>query len=152
MLFKKGRPSRYFVCTWEQVDFDHLGIKVGDCAAQTFFEVLVLVLAVELSANASKPAVILGDNLPALQEALDLKGKGAQEPLAQALAVVVSARSLALTVAHLPTEANDLADALSRQSGPANAPPWPFTAAQHEGGRLHEDAPVSPSELWGWIA
>ena len=77
---------------------------------------------------------------------------GVQEPLAQALAVVVSARSLALAVAHLPTEANKLADALSRQTEPVNAPPWPFTAAQHESGRLREDTPVSPSELWGWIA
>ena len=108
-----------------------------------------MVLAVELWAKASKPAVILGDNLPALQEALDLKGKGGQEPLAQALAVIVASRSLSLTVAHLPTEANVLADSLSRQSEPGNLKPWPFTSAQHEQGRLREDTPVSPRELWG---
>ena len=93
--------------------------------------------------------MILGDNLPALQEALGTKGKGAQEPLAQALAVVVASRSLSLTVAHLPTEANILADTLSRQAEPGNLKAWPFAPDQ---GRLHEDVPVCPSDLWGWIA
>ena len=140
-MLKEGRPARYFVCSWKQADFDHLGISVGDCAAQTFFEVLVLVLAVELWGKASKPAAILGDNLGTLQEALDLKGKGALASLAQALAVVVASRTLSLTVAHLPTEANVIADALSRQSDPDSLLPWPFAPGQE---RLREDTPVCP--------
>ena len=106
-------------------------------------------LAVELWGDTSKPAVILGDNLPALQEAVDLKGKGSLEPLSQALAVVVAARSLTLTVAHLPTEANVIADSLSRQSEPGNLKPWPFAPDQ---ARLRVDTPQPPSALWLWIA
>ena len=80
VLYKRDRPSRFFHCTWKPSDFSHLEAKVGDCSAQTFFEVLVLVLAVELWAKVAKPAIILGDNVPALQEALALRGKGDQEP------------------------------------------------------------------------
>ena len=149
MLYKNGRPARYFCCSWGQADFEHLGVKVGDCSAQTFFEVLILVLAVEVWCDAAKPTVILGDNLPALQEAVALRGKGSLEPLSQALAVVVAARSLNLTVAHLPTEANTAADALSRQSEPGNEKPWPFAP---DLARLCVDTPMPPSALWEWIA
>ena len=148
-MYKNGRPARYFCCKWEAADFEHLSVKVGDCASQTFFEVLILVLAVEVWGDASKPAVILGDNLPALQEAVALKGKGSLEPLSQALAVVVAARSLSLTVAHLPTEANTAADSLSRQCEPGNKKPWPFPPDQP---RLRVDTAMPPSALWEWIA
>ena len=78
-----------------------------------------------------------------------MKGKGALEPLSQALAVVVTSRSLGgLVVAHLPTEANTIADALSRQHEPGNTKAWPFAPNQD---RLQEDVPVCPRELWGWI-
>ena len=86
-------------------------------------------MAVELWGVSTLPTVILGDNVPALQEALDLKGKGTQAPLAQCLAVLLVSRSLpagGFVVGHLPSEANEAADALSRQFEPDNHKPWPF--------------------------
>ena len=68
-------------------------------------------------------------------------------PLSQALAVVVAARSLTLCVAHLPTEANLVADPLGRQPEPGNVKPWPFAPDQP---RLRVDTPVAPSALWEW--
>ena len=66
--------------------------------------------------------------------------------LAQALAVVRCTRSLNITVAHLPTEANQVADALSRQADAA-PPEWPFSAEQD----VIRDTPLSPAALWEWI-
>ena len=123
-------------------------VEVGACASQTFFEILVLVLAVELWAEGTQPAIILGDNVAALQEALTLKGKGTHAPLSQALSVLLASRSLRLAAGHLPSEANEAADSLSRQSKPGNSKPWPFAADQG----VVIDTPLAPSVLWGWIA
>ena len=89
---------------------------------------------------------MLGDNVAALQEALDLKGKGTKAPLAQVLAVLLVSRSLqGLTVAHLPSEANDAADALSRQFEPDNCKPWPFGPA------VCQDTPLDIPTSMAWI-
>ena len=111
-----------------------------------FFEVLVLVLAVELWGLSGHPTVILGDNVAALQLALDLKGKDGQASLAQALAVLVVSCTLHLTVGHLPSEANEAADTLSRQAEPGNIKPWPF------GPEVACDTPLPVAVLLGWIS
>ena len=102
----------------------------------------------ELWGNGAQPTTVLGDNTAALQEALDLKGRGAQNMLAQALAVLLASRSVVLTVGHLPSEANTAADALSRQSEPGNVKPWPFQPADG----VEVDQPICPTTLWTWIA
>ena len=124
-------------------------VKVGEPASQTFFEILALVLAVERWCPAgAPPTVIWGDNTAALQEAVDMKGKGPQETLAQALAVLRGARSLALSVGHLPSESNVLADSLSRLFAPgAEAKRWPFP----QGSRVVRDTPLCPLQLWAWL-
>ena len=141
------RPSRYFSCVWEASDFDDRDVKIGCSASQTYFEVLVLVLAIELWGRTLRPTVVLGDNVPALQEALTLKGRGLHGELAQALAVLVVSRSLAITVGHLPTEANTAADALSRLTEPRGKARNPFLGRPD----VHRDVPVRPSALWAWI-
>ena len=146
MLFEHDVPKRCFACTWDQADFAGREVWVGEPASQTFFEVLALTLAVELWCGAGQPTAILGDNTAALQEALTLKGKGAVGDLAQVLAVLRCSRTLALTVGHLPTEANDAADALSRQCD-IPRPAWPFTPSQG----VVRDAPLRPTDLWEWI-
>ena len=148
VLVENGRPVRCFCCTWRSEDFGDLQVEVGSSAWQTFFEVLVLVLAVELWAQGCRPTVVLGDNVAALQEALSLKGKGVHAPLSQALSVLLVSRSLRLAVGHLPSEANDAADSLSRQSEPGNVKPWPFSPALG----VTTDVPLSPAALWAWIA
>merc|ERR1712214_128775 len=89
------------------------------------------------------PTVVLGDNVAALQLALDLKGKDGQASLAQALAVLVVSRTLHLTVGHLPSEANEAADSLSRQAEPGNCKPWPF------GPEVTRDTPLPVAVLRG---
>ena len=122
-----GVPACCFSCAWDPTwNFEQMGAAVGACASQTCFEVLVLVLAVELWGDSAHPTVVLGDNVAALQLALDFKGKGGQAWLAQALAILVVSRTLHLAVGHLPSEANEAADALSRQAEPGNVKPWPF--------------------------
>ena len=91
--------------------------------------------------------MVLGDNLPALQEALTLKGRGLQGELAQAISVLVVSRSLAITVGHLPTEANTAADALSRLAEPGGRKRNPFAGRPD----VLRDVPVRPPALWAWI-
>ena len=77
-----------------------------------------------------------------------MKGRGAQLELAQILAVLRGARSLHLSVAHLPTEANDAADALSRQAGPAEEQKdWPFAPDQ----AVQTVDPINLEKMWGWL-
>ena len=137
----------YFTCAWRPGDFGDRDVHVGSSASQTYFEVLVLVLAIELWGRTLRPTVVLGDNLPALQEALTLKGRGLQGELAQALSVLVVSRSLAITVGHLPTEANTAADALSRLAEPRGRKINPFAGRTD----VLRDVPVRPGALWAWI-
>ena len=146
MLFENGIPTRCFSCAWDPEDFKDKDVWVGLPASQTFFEVLALTVAVDLWCSQGLPTAILGDNTAALQEALTLKGKGAIGELAQILAVLRFSRSLDLTVGHLPTEANDAADALSRQFDDPRSP-WPFSPSQG----VARDTPRQPSALWEWI-
>ena len=148
VLFKDGRPIRCFACRWRRRDFTATGVEVGQPASQTYFEILALVLALELWCLDSTPVTLFGDNTAALQCALALKGKGEQLRLMQALAVIRNARSMDLEVAHLPSEANDAADALSRQYGPvADRKDWPFSDAAG----IAIDTPVCPSDLWALL-
>ena len=92
--------------------------------------------------------MVLGDNTPALEMALALKGRGEQLRLIQALAVVRSARSVDLRVAHLPSEANTAADALSRlYAPPDDRKQWPY--AEEEG--VAKVAPLKPPALWALL-
>ena len=102
VLYEFGQPVRCFSCVWDAADFTEMAVQVGEPASQTFFEVLALVLAVELWCRGTQSTLILGDNTSALQEALDLKGKGVHASLAHILAVMRCSRSLALAVGHLP--------------------------------------------------
>ena len=154
VLFEDGRPTRCFSFAWRQRDFDgnwrspRLSVRVGQSSSQTFFETLVVLMALELWCTDSTPTVVLGDNTAALQDALDLKGKGPSEKVAQCLAVLRCSRSLCIAVAHLATEANELADCLSRQAEPGNTKPWPFSPEA----RVEIDVPLRPMTLFKALA
>ena len=123
-------------------------MEIGQSASQTYFEVLALVLAVELWCTDSTPTLVLGDNLPALEMALALKGRGEQLRLIQALAVIRSARSVDLRVAHLPSEANTAADALSRLHAPLkDRKTWPYAATEG----VATVKPLKPPALWALL-
>ena len=150
VLFENGLPTRCFSFAWRQRDFDgnwrspRMNVKVGKSSSQTFFETLVVLMALELWCQDSSPTVVLGDNLAALQDTLALKGKGPQEKVARAMAVLRCSRTLHIAVAHLATEANELADSLSRQAEPGNRKPWPFP----EGSSVIVDKPLRPTALF----
>ena len=57
---------------------------------------------------------IVGDNTGSLQDALSLKGSGALNTLSMELSWRKAQHGWAFTVGHLPSEANTMADALSR--------------------------------------
>ena len=144
-----GRPVQCFSCRWRKRDFHDKQVEIGQPASQTYFEVLIFVLAVELWCTDAAPVEIFGDNVAALQSALTLKGRGEQLRLFLALAVLRSARSLDLRVAHLPSESNTVADALSRQHGPpSDRLPWPYGP----GDGVELVAPVRPPALWALLS
>ena len=149
VIFDHDRPVACFGIRWRTRDFQDKAVEIGQSASQTYFEVLALVLATELWATGSAPICILGDNLAALQSALTLKGRGEQLLLFQALAVIRSARCLDMRVAHLPSESNTAADALSRQHGPpADRKPWPYKPTDD----VEVVKPVRPTALWALLS
>ena len=79
------------------------------------------------------PFPFLGDSTAALQEAVDLKGRGALETPSQVLAVLRCRDNLTIPVAHLANEANTAADALSRLEAPeGNRKTFPPALAKAE--------------------
>ena len=64
---------------------------------------------------------VVTDNTAALQQTLDLKGRGPMLEVALELSWRKARARLQFTPDHLPTEQNKLADALSRLSAPGNA-------------------------------
>ena len=117
-MYVKDRPKAYFTVRWQTAEASKLGLEVGQSSSQTAFECLALLFAVMLWARPSQATLLLGDNLGALQECLAVRGRGQQLRIAQQLAVLRARRTLRLWVAHLPNEANTVADALSRLDAP----------------------------------
>ena len=148
MLFEGDVPTRCFSCKWDQAEFVGRDVEVGQPASQTYFEILAALLALELWCSSTTPTALLGDNTAALQELLDLKGSSAHGELAQALAILRCSRSLELTVGHLPSESNVLADALSRLAAPGAPAAWPFTPEMN----VIVDSALRPSDLWTWLS
>ena len=117
VLWKEGRPVEWWSVVWDpdQVRPISRHISVGEEAWQTFWELLALALAVDMWATPFTPLSILGDNTGALQIALTGGGKTPEMlAISRELAWRKARRNLQLGAGHLPTEANSLADALSR--------------------------------------
>ena len=69
---------------------------------------------------------VLTDNTAALQNALKLSGFKQMQPIAREIAWRKAKLRWSFEVGHLPSEQNDLADALSRRYSPS---PVPFPVA-----------------------
>ena len=88
--------------------------RTGEPAFQTFWEYLALVISRVLWAGPRDPIAIIGDNTGALQLAIDLNGDNALLAISREVAWRRARHGWTYGAGHLPTEANSLADALSR--------------------------------------
>ena len=77
-----------------------------------------MLISLALWADAEHNLAVLGDSMVALQNAMTLKGSTALAALARELAWRKARFGWIFTCGHLPAEANVVADALSRLTGP----------------------------------
>jgi len=129
---------------WDQAMFPGLDVQVGSSRSQSFFEFFMVLVALLLWGSDFKTEVLmlLGDNTSALQRALSMKGRGTMLDVAREVAWRRARFQWSFAVAHLPSEANDVADALSRQHGPEQLP---FPAVLRDVPQLQTPA---LSEVW----
>ena len=120
LLYDRGALSEWFALDWE--DLPKLQVKTGLSKHQTFWEFLTLTLAIVRWCPVIEDLLICGDNVASLQLALSHKGKGEIAPVSRELAWRVARGGWRYAVAHLPAEANVLADRLSRLSDPSFPP------------------------------
>ena len=73
------------------------------------------------------PVLIIGDNIPALQNTLDLKGRGALKAISIETAWRKARFRWQFDVGHLPSEYTKAPDALSRIAAP-KPEQWPYDA------------------------
>ena len=143
VLFVDDMPREYFAVVWKNEDAAHLRVHTGVSKFQTFWAFLTLLLCLILWAESSKCLAVLGDNTAALQSALALKGAGPLLAIARELAWRKARRQWCFEVGHLASEANVLADALSRLA-------MPEPAAFPEKGLAHARRRSAPNvrSLW----
>ena len=146
MLWINSQPVGYTHFTWAPLTLEVLRARVGDCRGQTCFEfatLLIVAVAFEDTLT-STGACIMGDNLGALNDALNLKSTvPSMNAVARELAWRRIARRWHYELAHLPKERNDEADALSRlQAVPAREVPMNL-----HGSRYYQP-PEQTTELW----
>ena len=143
-----GYPAEYFEVTWKAGDARHLGIRIGEPAGQTTWELATLVLALVAWATRFRleGLAVLGDNTAALEVAINLRSCAALGPLTRELAWRKVRLGWRFSTGHLPAELNGTADALSRTSAPDDAEKKSFPSVALRGAH-RIPAPVL-AELW----
>jgi hypothetical protein len=141
-----GSFTEYFEVGWSAELAGHLCAVVGDPASQTTFEYVVVLLALVLWASEWRTTGlhVLGDNLGALEGALNLRGRSDLSKVTRELTWRQVRGAWLYDVGHLPSEANVVADALSRLRAPPNADRKAFPDALAAARRRE----VSPESLW----
>ena len=117
ILWRDGIAAQYTHFTWSPSTLLTLKATIGDCRFQTAYEYLTLLLAAITFSDvlSSTGAVIKGDNLGALNEALKLKSTTVTlNTISRELAWRKIVRRWRYSLEHLPAEMNDEADMLSR--------------------------------------
>ena len=137
----------YFSVVWYGHEAPHLKVVPYDPAHQTFWEFAMLLLSLCVWADrfTDSSIAILGDNKAALTNALKLQGRGPLQAIARELSWRKERRRWSFSVGHLPSEFNEVTDALSRITDPKGAA-FPSHA-------LASAVPVSPPRLQDlWMA
>ena len=116
------QPVEFARWVWDEKSAADLEVEVGKPKDQSFWEFLTIALAIVLWGKdfTQQALAAVTDNTAALQQTLDLKGKGPMLEVALELAWRKARGRLEFMPGHLPTEQNKLADALSRLSAPDN--------------------------------
>ena len=124
-----GAAEEYFSTIWSNDDAAHLQVKTHDPAFQTFWEFCTLLLCLLTWGKhfVNESVVLYGDNTAALSGALSLKGKGNLLAVAREIAWRQAKHGWKFETAHLPSEHNQVADALSRIADPKGKA-WPGLA------------------------
>ena len=114
---------KYMYGKWTPEDAQLLKVQIGNCAAQTVFEYLALFIALaEFGYQYRTPGiVVLGDNVASLTLSLNLKGDKSLNLISREIAWRRARQGWRYRVAHIPSEQNEVADALSRLGQPDRA-------------------------------
>ena len=147
VLWSQGRAIWYTHFTWSPHSLGVLRAELGSCNYQTIFEffTLFMVCLTFASILENSGAVILGDNLASLNEALNLKST---VPIMNTVARELAWRKIAMKwqykLEHLPSELNDEADCLSRLCA---VPPRPLPKDELRGAHF-VSPPAQNDNIW----
>ena len=119
-LFVGNVPVEFWAATWSDADAASLDVVVGQPDGQTTWELLAIFFSLILWARAHRGhgLILLGDNLAALESALNLRGRGSLAKLGRELSWRRARDGWRYVAGHLPSERNTIADALSRLDAP----------------------------------
>ena len=119
-------------------------MKTVDPAFQTFWEFLTLALCLLRWCPLFEDLLLCGDNTASLNMAISLRCSGVEAAIGREIAWRQARFRWSYAVAHLPAEANVLADRLSRLRDP-NLPPLVVPPPALEGAA---EVKVSVDALW----
>ena len=138
-LVEKGRPTGFFEHRWSQAEADSLDASIGKPKSQTTFEYLALLLVLMVWADRFSRSgfAVLGDNVSSLSCAVSLKGKGPLSKISREIAWRTVRRHWRYSVAHVPSESNEVADALSRLAAPSGSEQRSFPTRALRGARRY---------------
>ena len=110
-----ARPSP-LACIRQDGDAAVLGVTPGNSKYQSFWEMVTLLLCLVVWGHYfhTEVVAVVGDNTGAMQNALDLKGRGVMLAVAREIAWRKERFGWMYTVGHIPSEYNTVPDALSR--------------------------------------
>ena len=135
---------QYTSWSWDTASAGSLPVKIGLPEFQSFWEFFTLGLAMALWCPEfpGQCLAILSDNTAALQDTLDLKGRGPMNQVALELAWRKARGRWTYEVGHWPSQKNVIADALSRLTAPdgKELPEALRDAARRE--------PPRPADFW----
>ncbi|CAK0883768.1 unnamed protein product, partial [Prorocentrum cordatum] len=148
-LFEGATPVEWFAISWDQEVLDVFGAVLGLAKYQSLWEFITLLLALIIWRCHAEHAVlyVLGDNVAALQDAMQLKGSGDMLVVAREIAWRAARWPLHFECAHLPKEFNLVADSLSRL---AAVPPAAFPARRGGPGFQSETCATPVSAACSW--
>jgi len=145
VLYESDLPTSFFELAWTADMAQAIGGIIGSASSQTVFEYLALFLVLLAwgPAHRTHGLAIAGDNIGALSSALGLTGRGGMGRISRELAWRKVRQGLRFSAGHLPSEANVVADALSRTSAPLGADHKAFPEALLSVGRYALPDPAS---------